>query len=42
MTLQEQEPSARDKNTVRALVNNIDLVGIIHAVETRQAEIDVQ
>ncbi len=42
MTLQEQEPLAREENTMRAHINNIDLVGAIHAVEARQVEIDVQ
>jgi hypothetical protein len=42
MTLQEQEPSVREKNIVRAPINNIDLMGAIHAVEIRQAKIDVQ
>jgi hypothetical protein len=42
MTLQEQEPSAGEENTVRAPVNNIDLVVAIHAAEARQAEIDAQ
>ncbi|CAK9237290.1 unnamed protein product [Sphagnum troendelagicum] len=38
----EQEPSAGEENTVRAPVNNIDLVVAIHAAEARQAEIDAQ
>jgi hypothetical protein len=42
MTLQEQEPLATEENTMRAHINNIDLVGAIHAVEARQVEIDVQ
>jgi hypothetical protein len=42
MTLQEQKPSAWEENTARALINNIDLVGAIHDVEARQAEIDAQ
>jgi len=42
MTLQEQKPSAGEKNTVKAPVNNIDLVGAIHVVDARQVQIDVQ
>jgi hypothetical protein len=42
MTLQEQEPLAREENTMRAPINNIDLVGAIRFVEARQVEIDVQ
>ncbi|CAK9883084.1 unnamed protein product [Sphagnum jensenii] len=38
----EQESSAGEENTVRAPVNNIDLVVAIHAAEARQAEIDAQ
>jgi hypothetical protein len=40
MTLQEQEPSAEEENTMRPHVNNIDLLGAILAVEVRQAKID--
>jgi hypothetical protein len=40
MTLEEQEPSVGEENTMRASVNNIDLVGAIHVVEARRAEID--
>jgi hypothetical protein len=40
MTLEEQEPSAGEENTMRALVNDIDLVGVIHDVKARQGEID--
>jgi hypothetical protein len=40
MTLQEQEPSTKEENTMRALVNNIDLVAAINVIEARQAEID--
>jgi hypothetical protein len=42
MTLQEQESSTWEENTMRAPVNNIDMVGAIHAVEARQVEIDTQ
>jgi hypothetical protein len=42
MTLQEQEPSTREENTMRAHVNNIDMVGTIHVVESRQAKINAQ
>jgi hypothetical protein len=42
MTLQELKPSAGEKNTVKAPVNNIDLVGAIHVVEAKQVEIDAQ
>jgi hypothetical protein len=41
MTLQQQKPSAREENMMRAHVNNIDLVGAIHVVEASQGEIDV-
>jgi hypothetical protein len=40
MTLPEQEPIVGEENIVRASINNIDLVGAIHAVEARQAKID--
>jgi hypothetical protein len=42
MTLQEQEPSTGEENTMRAPFNNIDFVGAIHAVEVRQAETNAQ
>jgi hypothetical protein len=40
MTLEEQEPSVGKENPIRAHVNNIDLVGAIHVVKTKQSEID--
>jgi hypothetical protein len=40
MTFQKQEPSIGEENTVRAPIINIDLVGAIHVIEARQAEIE--
>jgi hypothetical protein len=41
MTLHEQKPLVGEDNTVRALINNIVLVGTIHVVEAKQAKINV-
>jgi len=42
MTIHEQEPLAGEENTVRAPINNIDMVGAIHAIEARQNKIDAR
>jgi hypothetical protein len=42
MASQEQEPSVREENTMRAPINNINLVGTIHVVEVSQTKIHVQ